>query len=119
MTEFADALKERRQLFGYTQEELASVMGISVTNVWRWENDKVYPSTKYMKMLNDILKTDFRPLVIDSTSTVSLAVAEILQKYRYKKASEILKELEDKELINEKNEFEIFKAIHKRSWKVK
>lgn len=119
MTEFADALKERRQLFGYTQEELASVMGTSVTNVWRWENDKVYPSTKYMKMLNDILKTDFRPLVIDSTSTVSLAVAEILQKYRYKKASEILKELEDKELINEKNEFEIFKAIHKRSWKVK
>lgn len=119
MTEFADALKERRQLFGYTQEELASVMGTSVTNVWRWENDKVYPSTKYMKMLNDILKTDFRPLVIDSTSTVSLAVAEILQKYRYKKASEILKELEDKELINEKNEFEIFKAIHKRYWKVK
>lgn len=119
MTEFADALKERRQLFGYTQEELASVMCTSVTNVWRWENDKVYPSTKYMKMLNDILKTDFRPLVIDSTSTVSLAVAEILQKYRYKKASEILKELEDKELINEKNEFEIFKAIHKRSWKVK
>lgn len=119
MTEFADALKERRQLFGYTQEELASVMDTSVTNVWRWENDKVYPSTKYMKMLNGILKTDFRPLVIDSTSTVSLAVAEILQKYRYKKASEILKELEDKELINEKNEFEIFKAIHKRSWKVK
>ena len=94
-------------------------MGTAVTNVWRWETDKVYPSTKYMKMLNDILKTDFRPLVIDSTSTVSLAVAEILQKYRYKKASEILKELEDKELINEKNEFEIFKAIHKRSWKVK
>ena len=46
-------------------------------------------------------------------------MAEILQKYKYKKASEILKELEDKELINEKNEFEIFKAIHKRSWKVK
>ena len=72
-----------------------------------------------MKMLGDVLKTDFRPLIIDSTSTVSLAVAEILQKYKYKKASEILKELEDKELINEKNEFEIFKAIHKRSWKVK
>lgn len=119
MTEFADALKERRQLFGYTQEELASVMGTAVTNVWRWENGKVYPSSKYMKMLGDVLKTDFRPLIIDSTSTVNLAVAEVLQKYKYKKASEILKELEDKELINEKNEFEIFKAIHKRSWKVK
>lgn len=118
MTEFAEALKERRKLFGYTQEELASIMGVAVTNVWRWENGKVFPTSKNMEALNNILKTDFRPLVIDSTSTVSLAVAEVLQKYKYRKASEILKELEDKELINEKNEFEIFKAIHKKSWKV-
>ena len=119
MTEFAEALKERRQLFGYTQEELASIMGINVTNVWRWENGKVFPSSKNMKMLDDILKADFKPLVVNSTPTVSLSVAEVLQKYKYKKASEILKELEDKELINEKNEFEIFKAIYRRSWKVR
>lgn len=119
MTEFAEALKERRQLFGYTQDELASILGTSVTNVWRWENEKVFPSHKNMKMLDDILKADFRPLIIDSTPTVNLAVAEVLQKHKYKKASEILKELEDKELINEKNEFEIFKAIYRRSWKVR
>lgn len=119
MTEFAEALKERRQLFGYTQDELASILGTSVTNVWRWENGKVFPSPKHMKKLDDILKADFRPLIIDSTPTVSLTVAEVLQKHKYKKASEILKELEDKELINEKNEFEIFKAIYRRSWKVR
>lgn len=119
MTEFSEALKERRQLFGYTQEELASILKTSVTNVWRWENGKVFPSSKNMKMLDEILKADFRPLIIDSTPTVSLTVAEVLQKYKYKKASEILKELEDKELINEKNEFDIFKAIHKRAWKVR
>lgn len=119
MTEFAEALKERRQLFGYTQDELASILGTSVTNVWRWENGKVFPSSKNMKMLDDILKADFKPLIINSTPTVSLPVAEVLQKHRYKKASEILKELEDKELINEKNKFEIFKAIYRGSWKVR
>lgn len=48
-------IKEIRNMYKFTQEELASHLGVSYTTVNRWETLKAKPSNKHQKLLNNLL----------------------------------------------------------------
>ena len=54
MINYAIAIKEYRHKKFLTQEELAKILGVSVTSITRWENGKFEPTMKKKKILNKL-----------------------------------------------------------------
>lgn len=50
-------LKEMRERKGYTQEELAELIGVGQLQMWRWESNKTEPSGEYIAQLSRYLET--------------------------------------------------------------
>lgn len=46
-----DRLRRHREEQGYTQEELSEMLGIGVTQVWRYENEKSEPTSGILSKL--------------------------------------------------------------------
>ena len=70
----ADRIKALRERDGYTQAELARLLGITRSSVNAWELGISVPSTQYVVELASIFKvsTDYL-LCVDATATVSVA----------------------------------------------
>ncbi|HEW91791.1 MAG TPA: XRE family transcriptional regulator [Thermotogaceae bacterium] len=49
MAAFGDVLKFLRKLNGYSQEEVAKVLGVSTPNISRYENGKVTPTEEVIR----------------------------------------------------------------------
>jgi len=62
MTELADKIRQCRELKGWTQEQLARDLGVSLNTVQRWELGKNQPSPlalgKLQATLDDVLEGD-------------------------------------------------------------
>lgn len=52
MIDYAKTIKEYRQRKLLTQEDLAKILGVSVTSITRWENGKFEPTMKMKRILN-------------------------------------------------------------------
>ena len=69
MAELADKIKQCRGLKGWTQEQLARNVGVSLNTVQRWESGKTLPSPlaleKLEKVLEDVLDGDQLRLLLE------------------------------------------------------
>lgn len=66
-----DRFKELRERKGYTHEELAELLGIGTTQIWRYENEKTDPSTKILGNIARVLEvsTDYLLGLTDDPSS--------------------------------------------------
>ena len=62
MPQLADKIRQYRVLKGWTQEQLARNIGVSLNTVQRWESGKTHPSPlaaeKLQKVFEDVLNGD-------------------------------------------------------------
>jgi transcriptional regulator with XRE-family HTH domain len=62
MTKLAHKIRQCRNLKGWTQEQLARNLGVSLNTVQRWESGKTRPSPlameKLQRLLADVLEGD-------------------------------------------------------------
>jgi putative transcriptional regulator len=62
MTKLAGKIRQCRKLKGWTQEQLARNIGVSLNTVQRWESGKTHPSPlamdKLQELLEDVLEGD-------------------------------------------------------------
>jgi len=56
MTKLADKIRQCRDLKGWTQEQLARNVGVSLNTVQRWESGRTQPSPLAMEKLQEILE---------------------------------------------------------------
>lgn len=49
-------IKKLRQGLGYTQEELAMFLGVTVTTISRWENNHYQPSKLARRLIEELKK---------------------------------------------------------------
>jgi putative transcriptional regulator len=56
MSLFADKIRQCRVLKGWTQEQLARNIGVSLNTVQRWESGKNLPSPLAMEKLQKVLE---------------------------------------------------------------
>ena len=56
MVELADKIRQCRDLKGWTQEQLARNVGVSLNTVQRWESSSTHPSPLAMEKLQKILE---------------------------------------------------------------
>lgn len=52
----ANIFRERRDICGYTQCQLADFLGVGQTTVSKWENGVAYPHVAQLLMLQQILR---------------------------------------------------------------
>ncbi|MDW4900254.1 helix-turn-helix transcriptional regulator [Streptomyces californicus] len=57
-------LAERRRALGYSQEELAQLLGVDRTTVGRWENGRVYPQPSQRRGLATALEVSLEELEV-------------------------------------------------------
>jgi len=56
MSKLADKIRQCRVLKGWTQEQLARNIGVSLNTVQRWESGKTIPSPLAMEKLQKVLE---------------------------------------------------------------
>ncbi len=56
MTKLADKIRQCRDLKGWTQEQLARDVGVSLNTVQRWESGRSQPSPLAMEKLQIVLE---------------------------------------------------------------
>ncbi len=61
--EFGERLKELRTNFNCSQKELAEKTGLTLRTIQRIENNEVKPSLYSLKVIGEVLKTDFSDFV--------------------------------------------------------
>lgn len=68
-------LKTAREMRGYTQEEAAKIIGISVDTLGNYERGKSYPDIPVLRKIEDAYKVPYRQLIflpLDYDKTVNL-----------------------------------------------
>ena len=66
MNTFAENLITMRKRAGFTQEDFANMIGVSIDTVRRWEGEKQEPRLKELKLISKTLRTSIAELVGDS-----------------------------------------------------
>lgn len=56
-----EQIKAKRKLCGYSQEQLADMMGVSRQTVYKWESGTTLPTTENVESLSKLLNYDFSP----------------------------------------------------------
>jgi transcriptional regulator with XRE-family HTH domain len=56
MSKLADKIRQCRDLKGWTQEQLARNVGVSLNTVQRWESGRTQPSPLAMEKLQKVLE---------------------------------------------------------------
>lgn len=62
-------IKEYRKQKGFTQQDLATICGVSVLTVKRWESNKSVPTLHHAAKIYEVLKIPLKKL-IDEYKTV-------------------------------------------------
>ncbi len=73
---FATRLKEKRRQRGMSQEQLASVCGVSVQAVSKWECSQSYPDIELLEIIADTFGTTIDALLREDAPAVEPVVAE-------------------------------------------
>ena len=63
MNTFAENLITMRKRAGFTQENFADTIGVSIDTVRRWEGEKQEPRLKELKLISKTLRTSIEELV--------------------------------------------------------
>lgn len=63
-------IKEIRKIYNFTQEELATHIGVSYTTINRWETLKAHPSKKNQKIINALMNNIEKNKYQDSNNTL-------------------------------------------------
>ena len=58
----SDQIKTNRKALGFTQEQLASYLGVSAPAVNKWEKGSTYPDIALLPALARLLKIDMNAL---------------------------------------------------------
>lgn len=61
-------LRESRIKKGYTQEELAGIIGVDRSTISKWENGDMIPRVEKVILLSELLSIDLRLLVVSIVS---------------------------------------------------
>lgn len=77
-------MKQVRKMRGYTQEDIANKLSVSVSAVKKWEQDKTDPNTDLFIQLADYLNVSLDYLLnrSDELSTIPSIENEILDAFR-------------------------------------
>ncbi|WP_261382676.1 helix-turn-helix domain-containing protein [Staphylococcus argenteus] len=59
----AEAIKEQRELKGWSQEELANILKVSRQSVSKWESAKNYPSLDILIAMSDLFGISLEHLI--------------------------------------------------------
>lgn len=74
MKNYGEALKEQRDIYGYSQRDLAKLTGIKQQNISRWENNQAIPSIENCEILADFYGISLDELIGRDTKTNKKAV---------------------------------------------
>ena len=95
-------LKRFRKLAGYTQEEVANRLGVSLQTVARWESGARLPSIDYLEKLADLYGVEVADFFIEPTDMYNEShIKNLIRKLRSlkrlepKKRERVLKLLEE------------------------
>lgn len=88
-------LSKLRKEQGYTQEQLADIIGVSRQAISKWESDCAYPETERLIRLGELygcsidylLKDDAQQLTSDSQRTYNIKIGCNLSGFHYEKRS--------------------------------
>ena len=75
-------IKRFRERFGYSQEDLARIIGVSVRTVQRWEKGIVWPSRLAMKMVQEMVGHPTTGRMIQGLNVDQRALAERMKRLR-------------------------------------
>ena len=81
---FSDKVKNVRATLGFTQEELATQLGVAFATINRWEGGGVNPANSTMSIFNDFCKKNniyFEDMDGSSSMGVSLITAQQIQSW--------------------------------------
>lgn len=93
MDTFAERLAILRKRAGFTQEDFATEIGVSVDTVRRWEGDKQEPRLGELRLIAKVLNTSLNELAGDNIRNQTTTVQEKVTKphsYRNTKKSMIV-----------------------------
>ena len=68
----AEAIKEQRELKGWSQEELANILKVSRQSVSKWESAKNYPSLDILIAMSDLFGITIDHLIKGDTFVLGL-----------------------------------------------
>lgn len=96
---FSEQLRKARLALGYTQQQIADIMGITKSTYCGYETGKRQPDVKKIKQLakilntsgDTLLETGFKQEITNQTMNFSAEEKRIIEHYR--KADEIEKEM--------------------------
>ena len=81
---FSDKLKSLRVKNGLTQQQLATVLGVSQNAIYNWENGKREPNFTTIKKIGEALHVDASELIsfdeVNAKIDAILAQEEVIQK---------------------------------------
>jgi transcriptional regulator with XRE-family HTH domain len=90
--EFPGNLRSARHKKGYTQEKLAELAGTSRRHVIRWEQGENLPSSRYRRILTDLLDEDFTDIEGEGENKedteMAMAIVEALKTFVDRKFQE-------------------------------
>ncbi|RVU54571.1 helix-turn-helix domain-containing protein [Anaerosphaera multitolerans] len=75
-----EIIKSKRKELGYTQEEIADILGISTPAVNKWESGATYPDITLLPPLARLLKTDLNTLLSFKEDLSNEEIETILNK---------------------------------------
>ncbi len=78
-----EKLKEARKQVGLSQEQLAEKMGISHSDVAKWETDKGMPDIDNLKILSSLVNVTIDYLVDDGENFDKVAIKEAIDLSKY------------------------------------
>ena len=83
--DFKDWIKQARKQNGYSQKELAELVGVHVTNISRYERGENRPTAEVLSRLADVLGVSLDFLMsgsVDQAASNSISDKELLQQFR-------------------------------------
>ena len=107
-----EKLKEARQQFGLSQEELADKLYVSRAAIAKWETDSGIPDMQNLKMISDLLQVSVDYLLDNNATTVKFTLREPINIKDYGKG--IKKRKTDRAIRAKYPDAEIHTAIPKQ-----
>ena len=56
MASLDQLITKHREKAGLTMQQAADELGVAMSTIWRWENGKVLPTPKYLRLFAHVIK---------------------------------------------------------------
>lgn len=74
-----EVIRDKRRLLGYTQEQIAQRLGVSVPAVSKWENGVTYPDVGLLSALARVLNIDVNTLLCFKMELSDVEIAHLVE----------------------------------------